>query len=133
MNATKSALLIVTQTIRSLILISKPFKTPKSSKLPLPTSWLCHECIYILGTAPSVENIFGIANCQGCSHERCGICDVIYTVPNQSLGILTTGVGVVTGERQFEGLLYHWDTSQNTANNDLLATMNLNYSGVNDG
>ncbi len=69
----------VVEPIRNLISPNPPEETP--SLPPVPNSWICHNCVYLLPTQSAVTN-FDTTQCHGCGHDRCGRCDVVYVAEN---------------------------------------------------
>ena len=58
---------------------------------PVPNSWICHNCVYLLPTQSAVTN-FDTIKCHGCGHDRCGQCDVVYVEENTEKGVKKVAV-----------------------------------------
>ena len=61
--------------IKAVMSTLQPTDTPP--KATHPSSWICHDCVYLLPTQSAITN-FDNTHCHGCGHERCGMCDIVY-------------------------------------------------------
>ena len=116
----------LTAPIKRLIISADPSTAttttdPSSRRPSLPTSWVCHECVEILGIASSTQNQIADGNCQGCDHERCGLCDVVYVQPKDTSKPLAVNAGVFDDGDQMKRLKYHWDPSQDAVKEVVVA------------
>jgi hypothetical protein len=103
-KTTTTLLHTLTSPIRGLSLIGHAHPstdtTVSTKASPAPVSWICHHCIYLLPLADSSSS-FIKGECQGCGHERCGLCDVVYESSDKNADLV--------GAIQVPELWYHWD------------------------